>query len=71
MQELVEPVFLAVAEIWRAFLALCNVLALAVREVWHHSTIENVKSMVATAVLIYVFPEVCPLLIKALKKYVG
>ena len=59
-----------VIEVWRAFLQLCSVLALAVREVWRCSSMDNVKSLVATAGLVYVFPEVYPLLIEIIRKYV-
>lgn len=45
-------------ELWRAFIAFANVIHGALAEIWRNCTRDNVSSVIAIGIILYVFPEV-------------
>ena len=57
-----------VIEFWKAILAFGDVFQRAIREIWQHFTKENLSTLLALAIVLYVMPEACNIFIEILRK---
>jgi hypothetical protein len=55
---LVEGLLSCIIELWKGFNSFLQVLCDALREVWHHTTRDNMHFIVANGILVYVLPGV-------------
>lgn len=57
-------------ELWRAFVTFADVIHGALSEIWRNCTRDNLSSLIATGIILYVFPEVYSILMELLRKNV-
>lgn len=68
VQEAIPTINAMFTELWRAFMALGNIIYGALCEVWQYSTRDNLSSLIATGIILYSLPDFYPILMKIFRE---